>query len=369
MKKSAFRWGILSTAQIARKNWQAIRLAGGGVVTAVASRDLARAQKFIDECQDEAPFATPPRAIGSYEELLTAKDIDAVYIPLPTGLRKEWVLRAAAAGKHVLCEKPCAVNVADLKEMIAACRKNKVQFMDGVMFMHSARLKKMRALLDDGKTVGPIKRISSAFHFNTTKEFYSANIRTHNQLEPMGTLGDQGWYCIRIALWAMRWQLPERVTGRLLSSFSRQKGTPPVPTEFSGELFFKGGASSTFYCSFVTELGQWVKISGSVGQLSLNDFVLPIKGNKTFFATGSQDYKFIGCDASMEETARRWAVSEHSHSQRDSQETNMIRNFTKLAQAGKLDPFWPEVALKTQQVMDACWQSAQADGREMSVGG
>jgi len=367
MSKPTFRWGILSTAQIARKNWQGIRLAGGGVVTAVASRDLKRCQKFIAECQKEAPFAKVPVAYGSYEELLADKNIDAVYIPLPTGLRKAWVLRAAAAGKHVLCEKPCAINTTDLKEMIAACRKNKVQFMDGVMFMHSGRLKKMRAVLDDDKTVGPVKRITTAFHFNSNQDFYQNNIRTHHQLEPMGTLGDQGWYCIRLALWAMKWQLPERVTGRMLASTIRPKGTPPVPTEFSGELFFRGGVTCAFYCSFVTELGQWARISGSVGQLSFNDYVLPLRGKQTSFTTGSQDYRFIGCDASMVPSEKRWTVREHSHSARDSQETNMIRNFTKQAQSGQLNPEWPEIALKTQQVMDACWKSAKADGRMTRV--
>jgi predicted dehydrogenase len=366
MKKPALRWGILSTAQIARKIWQAIHLAGG-TVTVVASRDGARAQKFIDECQSEAPMAKPARAVGNYQELLEAQDIDAIYIPLPTGLRKEWVLRAAAAGKHVLCEKPCAVSVADLREMIAACKRHKVQFMDGVMFMHSRRLEKMRAVLDDGRTVGPIQRISSAFQFCSSKEFFKDNIRTDSRLEPMGTLGDQGWYCIRIALWAMRWQLPERVTGRILASVTRPKGTPPVPTEFSGELFFPGGESSTFYCSFLTELAQRVNISGTLGHLSFSDFVLPLTGKKTFFETGSQDYRFIGCDASMVPSTRRWAVAEHSHSGLDSQETNMIRNFTRQAQSGQLNSLWPEVALKTQQVMQACWKSAQANGKAIPV--
>jgi len=85
-----------------------------------------------------------PLAYGSYEELLDATDVDAIYIPIPTGVRKEWVIRAAQAGKHVLCEKPCAVTVADLEEMIDACRRHRVQFMDGVMFMHSRRLERVR---------------------------------------------------------------------------------------------------------------------------------------------------------------------------------------------------------------------------------
>src|SRR5687767_14350958 len=140
MSANKLRWGILSTANIARKNWKAIRNSGNGTVIAVASRDRARAQQFINECQAHTPMANEVKAFASYDELLASSEVDAVYIPLPTGLRKEWVLRAAAAGKHVLCEKPCAVNLADLREMTEACRRHRVQFMDGVMFMHSMRL-------------------------------------------------------------------------------------------------------------------------------------------------------------------------------------------------------------------------------------
>src|SRR5690242_2385339 len=101
MDKPMFRWGILGTAHIARKNWKAICHAQNSVITAVASRDLERSRRFIAECQAEAPFATAPRAVGSYEELVAAGDVDALYIPLPTGIRKDWVMRAAEAGKHV----------------------------------------------------------------------------------------------------------------------------------------------------------------------------------------------------------------------------------------------------------------------------
>src|SRR4030095_12909852 len=156
------RGGILGAAEIARKNWHAILNSGNGTVGAVASRELARAQKFVAECQQQFPFAQIPQALGSYEELLARKDIDAVYIPLPTGLRKEWVLRAAAAGKHIVCEKPCAVRVSHLQEMIGACRKHGVQFVDGVMFMHSQRLGALRAVLDDGQSIGKIRRIQSS---------------------------------------------------------------------------------------------------------------------------------------------------------------------------------------------------------------
>ena len=120
MSKTTCRWGFLSTAAIARKNWKAIRLSGNGTVTAVASRSVQKAQAFIDECSAEVPQRNSVTALGSYEELLTHDEVDAIYIPLPTGIRKEWVVRAAEAGKHVLCEKPVANNARDAKEMIDA---------------------------------------------------------------------------------------------------------------------------------------------------------------------------------------------------------------------------------------------------------
>src|SRR6516164_6726770 len=126
MSKSKVSWGILGTANIAQKNWKAIQNAGNATVTAVASRDLERSRDFINKCQAEVPMEVAPNPFGSYDDLLALPEVDAVYIPLPTGLRKAWVLKAASAGKHVLCEKPCAATVQDLQEMLAVCRKHDV---------------------------------------------------------------------------------------------------------------------------------------------------------------------------------------------------------------------------------------------------
>ncbi len=100
MTERICKWGIMGTATIARKNWKSIWNAENATLVAVASRDATRSQTYIDECQRQVPFDPTPQAIGSYEELLES-DVDAVYIPLPTGLRKQWVIRAAQAGKHV----------------------------------------------------------------------------------------------------------------------------------------------------------------------------------------------------------------------------------------------------------------------------
>ena len=113
------RFGILGAATIARKNWQAILNSGNATLVAVASRDRQRAGQFIAECQASAPFAAPPRSC-SYEELLAAEDIDAVYIPLPTGVRKEWVLKAAAAGKTFHLVDPAPLTARDVFEGVAA---------------------------------------------------------------------------------------------------------------------------------------------------------------------------------------------------------------------------------------------------------
>ena len=201
MKK--LRIGFLSTAGIGKKNWKAILNSGNCTVSAIASRDAQKSRKFIDDCQRDFAFAEMPRAFGSYEELIASPNVDAVYVPLPTGLRKDFVIRVAQNGKHVLCEKPCAANLAELDTMLAACKKHSVQFMDGVYFMHSPRLEKIRGTLDDGISIGKLRRIVSNFSFAGDEIFLRDNIRMDAALEPAGCLGDLGWYSIRFALWIM----------------------------------------------------------------------------------------------------------------------------------------------------------------------
>jgi len=357
MQTSTTRWGILGTAQIARKNWLSIRNSGNGVVAAVASRQLASAVRFIDECQAQQPFAHKPRAVGSYAELLAAPDIDAVYVPLPTTLRKEWVIAAAKAGKHVVCEKPCAPTVADLEEMVAACREHHVQFMDGVMFMHSRRLELVRQAINE--SVGRLRRLTLAFSFNGSAEFLQSNIRSNSALEPLGCVGDLAWYCIRFALWTVDWQMPRAVSGRILTPSQPRPGLAPVPLEFSGELLFTGGISAGFYVSFLTENQQLAQVAGERGLLRLTDFVLPFFGAEAGFETLNSKFVTDGCLFNMEAGGRRWTVPEYSNSHSSAQESNLFRNFAAQIQTGTLNPDWPDFALKTQRVMEQCLAGAR----------
>jgi predicted dehydrogenase len=346
MKK--LRIGFLSTAGIGRQNWKAIFHSGNCVVAAVASRDAAKSRQYIDDCQRECAFAETPRAFGSYAELIASPDVDAVYVPLPTALRKEWVLRAAAAGKHILCEKPCATSTAELEAMLAACRKNSVQFMDGVMFMHSPRMAKIREALDDGRSLGKIQRISSAFSFHRNEDFYRHNIRVNGALEPAGCLGDLGWYSLRFILWALNWQLPHKVTARILA-----QSDTAAPTEFSAELFFDGGISAEIYCSFLTARQEWMAIGGRNGWLRMPDFVHPRNSYEPAFEVNQTEVRVtsdqkcpLGTDPAI-----------HGHA--TAQDTRMFRDFANQIFSGKLNADWPHGSLQTQKVLDACLEAAR----------
>jgi predicted dehydrogenase len=363
MASTVCRWGILGAANIARKNWTAIRLAENATLTAVAGRDPKRAKEWIDACQAECPFPTAPAACN-YDELLKRPDVDAVYIPIPTGVRREWVVKAANAGKHVLCEKPCAPDANELRAMLDACKANNVQFMDGVMFMHGKRLPLLRSVIDNGETVGQLRRINSQFTFAAGDDFLKNNIRVSTALEPLGALGDLGWYNIRFTLFVMKYALPAKVSGRVLSEHASG-----VPLEFSGEMFWPNGVSASYYCSFNTELQQWAHVSGTKGSIDIRDFVLPYFGCESAFVADRPVFNVQGTRYHWESHLKRFAVTEYSDGTPDAQETNMIRTISGLALGGKVDPFWSEIALKTQVVLDACLASARKDGAMVAVKG
>lgn len=363
---SQCRWGFLSTASIGQKNWKAIRLAENAKVTAVASRDKAKSEAFIAACNAHTPVEEIPVAHDSYDALIEDPNVDSVYIPLPTGLRKEWVFKAARAGKHVLCEKPCATDAAELKEMINVCSENNVQFMDGVMYMHTERLKQLQETINDGQ-LGDVKRIVSHFSFCSDDEFKTSNIRTDSSLEPHGCLGDLGWYTIRFALCAMGGQMPTKVRGTILSDLKRPESPEAVPMEFAGELFFENGASASFYNSFLTDHQQWASVSGTKGHLYIPDFVLPVSGNQLKFRVTNAEFNCYGCDFVMEDYSRWIKTRETSHSAVNSAETNLFRNFSQNVLSGKTDDYWPAISLKTQSVLDSCLSSARDDSRLVSV--
>jgi predicted dehydrogenase len=152
------RFGIISTARIGRELVvPAIQDAENCVVTAIASRDLANARAMADR------FSVP-HAFGSYEEMLASDKIDAVYIPLPTSQHVEWTIKAADAGKHVLCEKPIALHAEEIDQLIAARDRNKVLVSEAFMVTYSPVWRKVRSLLAEG-AIGTLRHIQGAFTY------------------------------------------------------------------------------------------------------------------------------------------------------------------------------------------------------------
>ena len=177
------RWGILSTAKIGVEHLiPAILSASNSTIGAIASRDLTRAQVVAERFQI-------PNTFGSYEKLLASDHIDAVYIPLLTSQHVEWSIKAANAGKHVLCEKPIALNADDIDGIIAARDNNNVLVSEAFMVTYHPQWHKVRSLIADGE-IGTLDHVQAVFSYHNTDETNMRNILAHGG----GALPDIGVY-------------------------------------------------------------------------------------------------------------------------------------------------------------------------------
>jgi xylose dehydrogenase (NAD/NADP) len=182
------RWGVLGYARIARESLiPAILRSANSEFYALASRDESK------RAEARARYAMP-QTYGSYEELLRDPQVDAVYIPLPNSLHREWTLQAAAHGKHILCEKPIALNAAQCREMIAACSARGVMLMEAFMYRYTDRTRQVQAVVRSG-ALGEIKFISASFRFLLANP---ASIKLRPELGG-GSLYDIGCYPVNFA--------------------------------------------------------------------------------------------------------------------------------------------------------------------------
>ncbi|MGZ9586056.1 Gfo/Idh/MocA family protein [Paenibacillus marinisediminis] len=248
------RWGIMSTAYIAaRAVIPAIEQSQHGILEAVASRDLGKAKQMAEQFKIA-------KAYGSYEELLADEEIDAVYIPLPNHLHKEWVLRAAASGKHVLCEKPLALNAAEAREMVAGCAAAGVHLAEAFMYRHHPRMEQIRSLIDAGE-IGEIRGIHGAFTFNNARDFNNIRYRVD---WGGGSLYDVGCYPLSAARYFLGRE-PEAVTVHAM--FSAEHGD--VDMMASGLVEFSDGIALTFDCGMWADNRQTLEILGTDGRIVL----------------------------------------------------------------------------------------------------
>ena len=245
-------WGILSTAKIGvEKVIPALQNSKHGTVSALASRTL-------DKAQAAARQLKLPKAYGSYEALLADPDIQAVYNPLPNHLHVDWSIKALEAGKHVLCEKPLGLDVADAQRLLdAAASHPHLKVMEAFMYRHHPQWIKTRQLVADG-AIGQVRTIQSFFsYFNNDP----ANIRSKPEYGG-GGLMDIGCYCISLSRFLTDDE-PQRVMG-LIEYDPRLK----VDRLASGLLDF-GDATATFTCSTQLAPYQRVNIFGTEGRIEI----------------------------------------------------------------------------------------------------
>jgi xylose dehydrogenase (NAD/NADP) len=217
------QWGIIGCARIAATALiPGIKNSANGDVLAVASRGLEKAQGYAREFDI-------PRTYGSYEALLDDPEIQAVYVPLPNSLHKEWTIKAAHKGKHVLCEKPIACCAADAQEMSEACRDNGVLLMEAFAQRFHPQYQRAQELIRQG-SIGRILRITAAM----SRSIYPADDIRMNPSLCGGALMDLGCYCINTARFL--------VGAEPSSVFATQQiGSSGVDERTTGTLYFPGG--------------------------------------------------------------------------------------------------------------------------------
>jgi predicted dehydrogenase len=252
MKK--IRWGILSTAKIAREQLiPAIQKSQFGEVKAIASRNIERAKETAEELGIEHYY-------GSYEELLEDEEVDAVYNPLPNDMHVPWTIRAMDLGKHVLCEKPIALDSRQAEQLRKHSKAHPdICVMEAFMYRFHPQWQIVNQLIQNGD-IGNIQHIHSVFTYFKDDPM---NIRTDPQ-KGGGGLMDIGCYCISVARW-MYGKEPHRVTGTL---FKHPEWDVDILA--SAIMDFGHGKLSSFVCGTQTQSDQYVEIYGDKGKIRVN---------------------------------------------------------------------------------------------------
>jgi predicted dehydrogenase len=257
--KHSVRWGILGTGWIAGIFAQGISQSQNGVLAAVASRTQAAADRFGDT------FGVPLR-LGSYRDLLRSPSIDAVYIATPHTLHAEWTIEAARHGKHVLCEKPLAINHAQAAEVFAAAERHGVFVMEAFMYRCHPQTTVLADLIRAGN-IGKVYAIEAAFSFEAP---YDPGHRLFAKALGGGAILDVGCYCISMArlLAGAASGLPvaEPIS---LQAVAKIGPTSKVDEYASALLEFPGGIVATLSAGIVLQRESAVRVYGSAGTLKV----------------------------------------------------------------------------------------------------
>jgi D-xylose 1-dehydrogenase (NADP+, D-xylono-1,5-lactone-forming) len=251
MAAAKLRWGILGTGNIAGQFAAAFAGSRRGVLAAVGSRELRRARQF-------AELHEIPAAYGSYESLLADPSVDAVYNSLPNSLHAPWTIAALRAGKHVLCEKPLALDAAEAGRMFDQARKSKRLLVEAFMYRSHPVTEAVVKAVRDG-AVGRLRLVRTSFCFRTRK--IRGNVRFVRELGG-GGLMDIGCYCVNFARLIAGCEPTE-----IQAAANLQKNG--VDDLLAATLIFPGGLVSQFVCGLATQANNTAYLCGDEGYIEI----------------------------------------------------------------------------------------------------
>ena len=269
MANKVLNWGLLSTAHINRALITPLRASKRNQLLAVASRTQESADRYAREWKIL-------RAHGSYEALLADPEIDVIYNSLPNHLHAEWTIKAVEAGKHVLCEKPLALNVAEVDAMKEAARKHGRVVAEAFMYRHHPQTLKVQELIKSG-SLGNLKLIRGSFSYVLNRE---GDVRLDPALGG-GSIWDVGCYPISYARTVASENLHE-VFGWQVT------GPTGIDMTFVGQMRFDHDIHAQFDCSFVIPLHWSMEIVGSEGALNIPNPFKPGVDEKIFLTRGDK---------------------------------------------------------------------------------
>jgi predicted dehydrogenase len=329
-------WGIISTAKIGTaKVIPAMQKSRHCRIKAIASRDLTLAQKWAKELGI-------PKAYGSYEELLADRDIEAVYNPLPNHLHVPWSIKAAEAGKHVLCEKPIALDAKEAEKLLAARDRTGQLITEAFMVRSHPQWLRTRELVREGK-IGELRAVQGLFtYFLTDPE----NVRNKADIGG-GGIYDIGCYPIVTSRFLFGAE-PTRVVGLI-----ERDPVLKIDRLASAILDYPNGQAS-FMCSTQLVPYQRMQVLGTKGRIEVEiPFnAPPDKPCRIFIDDGSQ----LG-DASAREEA--FPVCDQYAIQGDL--------FSEAIRRGTPVEFPLENAVQNMRIVDAIFRSAKTGGWERVV--
>jgi len=330
MEKPMFRWGILSTAKIAREQLiPAIVDADNGVLSAIASRDGEKAKALAERFGAKHAFS-------SYEAMLASDTIDGVYIPLPTSQHVEWAIKAADAGKHVLVEKPLALKAEDIAPVIAARDRNRVQICEAFMVVYHPQWIKVRELVRSG-AIGRLRHVQGAFSYYNVDP---ANMRNQLSLGG-GALPDIGVYPT-VSTRFVTGKEPVRI------SASVERDTTFGTDIYSSTRADFGDFELSFYLSTQMAARQLMVFHGETGFIEVH----------SPFNAGLYDHHRVELhnQSHTQATVFRFPGTQQYRLE--------VETFARAASGSGEDVFTLEDSVKNQRVIDAIFRAGESGGWE-----